>query len=185
MDDILKYEKDDSENFYSVLGCDELSSEEQIVAEYKARVNSCHPDKNPDDPTAAERFIRIQKAKEVLTDPSRRKKYDRWRRSGLSISYSQWCNMAPAQMSMHWASSKAQPMISDTTTSNIVASKIQDDAPKTRSIPTHFTNERENNMGEKQTNSKTEENCKRSSINLHCFKDTPADLIRKFRNYEI
>ncbi|KAK6170870.1 hypothetical protein SNE40_019163 [Patella caerulea] len=156
MDDILKYEKDDSENFYSLLGCDELSSEEQIVAEYKARVNGCHPDKNPDDPTAAERFIRIQKAKEVLTDPSRRIKYDRWRKSGLSISYSQWCNMGPTHMSMHWASSKTQPMISHATTSNMDASKTKDDAPKNISIPTRFINKSENNMGEKQTDSKTE-----------------------------
>ncbi len=45
IDNILKYEADPSEDFYSLLGCDPSSSEEQILAEFKARAKNCHPDK--------------------------------------------------------------------------------------------------------------------------------------------
>lgn len=41
----------------------------------------------------AERFKKLQQAKDVLTDPAKRKDYDLWRQSGMAISYEKWCNM--------------------------------------------------------------------------------------------
>lgn len=38
-------------------------------------------------------FSNFQEAKEVLCDPERRKNYDKWRNSGISISYKSWIDM--------------------------------------------------------------------------------------------
>ncbi|XP_013370357.1 PREDICTED: dnaJ homolog subfamily C member 12 isoform X2 [Chinchilla lanigera] len=53
MDAILNYRADDSEDYYALLGCDERSSVEQILAEFRIRALECHPDKHPEDPNAA------------------------------------------------------------------------------------------------------------------------------------
>ena len=45
---------------------------------------------------SAEQFKRLTKAKEVLTDPESRAKYDRWKRSGISMSYEDWCALKGA-----------------------------------------------------------------------------------------
>ena len=42
----------------------------QITSAYRKKALKYHPDKNPDDPTAAERFQRLSKAYNVLTDPA-------------------------------------------------------------------------------------------------------------------
>lgn len=42
---------------------------------------------------AAEQFGRLSKAKETLTNPDTRAKYDKWRRSGIAMSYDAWCGM--------------------------------------------------------------------------------------------
>lgn len=42
---------------------------------------------------AAKRFIMLQIAKDVLSCPGSRKKYDQWLNSGLAISFKEWCSM--------------------------------------------------------------------------------------------
>ena len=39
----------------------------------------------------AEKFAKLQRAKEVLTDPTSRQDYDKWRHSGMCMSYNDWC----------------------------------------------------------------------------------------------
>ena len=63
---------------------------DQILTEYKKRVISCHPDKNPDDSTAHERFELLKVAKETLTDSTIRTKYDQWLNSGICMSWKDW-----------------------------------------------------------------------------------------------
>ncbi|KAK7113370.1 dnaJ homolog subfamily C member 12-like [Littorina saxatilis] len=112
MDQILSYERNEADDYYNILGCSEHSTEEQITTEYRARVLHCHPDKHPDDPTAAEQFGRLSKAKETLTNPDTRAKYDKWRRSGIAMSYDAWCGMRDSvHTSMHWATKAPQPQI--------------------------------------------------------------------------
>lgn len=50
-----------------------------------------------------------QEAKETLCDPEKRCNYDKWRSSGISISYRQWLGMKEhVQQSMHWATPKTK-----------------------------------------------------------------------------
>jgi len=65
-----------SEDFYEALGVSRDASEAEINRAYREKASEYHPDVS-DDPDAEEKFKRIQKAKEVLTDEEKREAYDR------------------------------------------------------------------------------------------------------------
>ncbi|XP_034631374.1 dnaJ homolog subfamily C member 12 isoform X2 [Trachemys scripta elegans] len=90
MDAILNCNLDDMEDYYILLGCDELSTVEQILAEFKVKALECHPDKHPGNPKAVENFQKLQQAKEILTNEESRACYDYWRRSKITIPFQQW-----------------------------------------------------------------------------------------------
>lgn len=64
--------------FYTVLGVADDASREQIKAAWKRKAKETHPDANPDDAGALERFKRVSRAYEVLSDPPTRARYDDW-----------------------------------------------------------------------------------------------------------
>jgi molecular chaperone DnaJ len=62
---------------YSVLGVDRKASAEEIKKAYRKLARQYHPDRNPDDESAEERFKEIQSAYDIVGDPDKRKQYDR------------------------------------------------------------------------------------------------------------
>ncbi|MDX1419341.1 MAG: J domain-containing protein [Rubricoccaceae bacterium] len=68
-------------DYYQALEVDEGASAEDIKKAYRRLARANHPDRNPDDPGAEERFKAVQEAYEVLSDPEKRKAYDRARRN--------------------------------------------------------------------------------------------------------
>lgn len=110
LENVLKGAGKTREDYYEVLGCDELSSDDQLHYEYKVKALKLHPDKNPDKPEAALEFQKIQEARDVLLDPEKRKKYDKWRKSGLSMPFQQYLNLNVT--SLHWITKKTkEPML--------------------------------------------------------------------------
>ena len=70
------------QDFYKVLGVDKGASEKEITKAYRKLAREYHPDANPDDPRAEERFKEISGAYDVIGDEAKRKEYDDIRRLG-------------------------------------------------------------------------------------------------------
>jgi DnaJ-class molecular chaperone len=64
-------------DLYKVLGVDKKASADEIKKAHRKLVRQYHPDRNPDDPRAEERFKEVQHAYDVLGDPDKRRQYDR------------------------------------------------------------------------------------------------------------
>src|SRR3954447_23181564 len=64
-------------DYYKALGVDRKASADEIKKAYRKLARQYHSDRNPDDPKAEERFKEISEAYDVLSDPDKRKKYDR------------------------------------------------------------------------------------------------------------
>lgn len=65
-------------DYYKVLGLNKTASAEDIKKAYRKLARAHHPDLNPDDKEAGMKFQRINEANEVLSDPEKRKKYDKY-----------------------------------------------------------------------------------------------------------
>jgi len=65
-------------DYYKVLGLDKKASEADIKKAYRKLARKHHPDLNPDDKAAQQKFQQINEANEVLSDPEKRKKYDKY-----------------------------------------------------------------------------------------------------------
>jgi curved DNA-binding protein CbpA len=72
---------------YKVLGLSRGASQEDIRKAHRTLVRKHHPDANPEDPRAEERFKQVQRAYEVLSNPEKRQEYDkRFRTSSRGTS---------------------------------------------------------------------------------------------------
>jgi DnaJ-class molecular chaperone len=75
----------DYKDYYKILGVSKNATEKEIRQAYRKLARQYHPDVNPGDKAAEEKFKEINEANEVLSDPEKRKKYDE-----LSSYYQQY-----------------------------------------------------------------------------------------------
>ncbi|MBN3324346.1 DJC12 protein, partial [Atractosteus spatula] len=208
MDAILNCKPEDLEDYYGLLGCDELSSVDQILAEFKVRALACHPDKHPENPKAAvdqhynlfvcyclflvENFQKLQEAKEVLTNEDSRARYDFWRRSRITVPFHDWEALSDSvKTSMHWAvKTKKEPMLEGPEEKAALGCGEQDPltGEEGGSKAWHMGKTEDKtpgNEGVQSPNTPTSPNENYWHLRFRWSADTPSDLLRKFRNYEI
>ncbi len=68
-------------DYYKILGVAENADAEAIKKAYRKLARTYHPDRNPDDAAAEDRFKEIQEAHDILGDPKKRKEYDMMRKN--------------------------------------------------------------------------------------------------------
>lgn len=116
----------ESQTHYQILGVDQRADNKEIRQAYIAKCKKFHPDANPGDSQAQQKFIRLQEAYRVLSNPSERVSYDihfytqtkhrtstnqrrhhrkHWARSRPEDVHGQWTNHARQQEDMYgqWA----------------------------------------------------------------------------------
>ena len=71
-------------DYYEVLGVAKTATADEIKSAYRKLAMKYHPDRNPDNPEAKEKFTEVSEAYEVLSDPEKRSIYDQYGHEGLS-----------------------------------------------------------------------------------------------------
>ena len=77
----------DKRDYYEVLGVSKNASEDDIKKAYRSLAKKYHPDLNPDDKEAETKFKEVNEAYEILSDPDKKSKYDRFGHAGVDPSF--------------------------------------------------------------------------------------------------
>lgn len=87
-------------DYYEILGVDKTADESAIKSSYRKLAMQYHPDKNPGDHTAEEKFKEAAEAYEVLSDSEKRKRYDQYGHAGVDNTFGSggfdWSNFTHA-----------------------------------------------------------------------------------------
>lgn len=91
-------------DYYEVLGVAKTANEQEIKKAYREKALQYHPDRNPDNAEAEEKFKEAAEAYEVLSNANKRAQYDRFGHAGVSGASSNFQNMNMEDLFSHFGS---------------------------------------------------------------------------------
>ncbi len=94
----------DFKDYYSILGVTKTATQEDIKKAFRKLARKYHPDVNPGDKAATEKFKEISEAYEVLSDPEKRQKYDRF-----GAQWQQYAQAGGRPEDFNWSQWQAGP----------------------------------------------------------------------------
>jgi curved DNA-binding protein len=101
----IEYEAMEYKDYYKVLGVERSASGDEVRKAYRKLAMQFHPDRNPNDKGAEEKFKEINEAYQVLSDPQKRARYDQ-----LGSAYSNWQQRGGTPGDFDWSQwSSGQP----------------------------------------------------------------------------
>lgn len=77
----------DKRDFYEVLGISKNAADDEIKKAYRKLAKKYHPDLNPDDKTAEQKFKEVSEAYEILSDKEKRARYDQFGHAGVDPNF--------------------------------------------------------------------------------------------------
>ena len=91
-------------DYYEVLGVSKTANEQEIKKAYREKALQYHPDRNPDNPQAEEKFKEAAEAYEILSNADKRAQYDRFGHAGVSGMGGGFQNMNMDDLFSHFGS---------------------------------------------------------------------------------
>ncbi|XP_019175139.1 PREDICTED: chaperone protein dnaJ 10 [Ipomoea nil] len=132
--------------YYDILCVSPSASEEEIRKAYYLKARQVHPDKNPNDPQAAQRFQILGEAYQVLSDPVQREAYDRNGKSCVSME----TMLDPtAVFALLFGSELFEEYIGHLAVASMASSDLVDNADKVHGRLKAVQKEREQNLARK------------------------------------
>ena len=118
-------------DYYKVLGVGRSASAEEIKKAYKKQAFKYHPDKNPGDKAAEEKFKQISEAYAVLSDQKKRSQYDRYGAAGFHQRFSQDDIFRGANLNEFFRRWASAAICSDRCSAAAVVAASQGSGPRT------------------------------------------------------
>ena len=78
---------EEKRDYYEVLGVQKGASSDEIKKAYRKTAKKYHPDLNPNDKVAEEKFKECNEAYEILSDPDKKARYDQFGFAGVDTNY--------------------------------------------------------------------------------------------------